>query len=100
MTNNNINPEKLFGEKWQKNEGKFLYAADNNRKVDSTGGQEKVTLTIDEMPSHDHKPQEGGSYLKAANDCNESYGSYSSGYLNGSSAYFTKTSPAGGNQPH
>ncbi len=51
MTNNNIYPEKVFGEKPQKIEGKFLYAADNNRKVDSTRGQEKVTLTIDEMPS-------------------------------------------------
>ena len=42
LTNNNINPEKLFGEKWQKIEGKFLYAADNNRKVDSTGIKKKL----------------------------------------------------------
>ena len=41
-TNNNINPEKLFGGKWQKIEGKFLYAADENTKVDSTGGQKKL----------------------------------------------------------
>ena len=100
LTNNNINPEKSFGEKWQKIEGKFLYAADNNRKVDSTGGQEKVTLTIDEMPSHDHIPQEGESYLNPSHYCYKSFNGYFSGYLNGSSASFTKTFPAGGNQPH
>ena len=49
------NPEKYFGGKWQKIEGKFLYAADNNRKVDTIGGQEKVTLSINEMPQHSHK---------------------------------------------
>ena len=93
MTNNNINPEKLFGEKWQKIEGKFLYATDNNRKVDSTGGQKKVK-TIDEKPFHDHTPQGRGSFLKAANYC------CSSGYGYWNCGCFTKTSPAGGNQPH
>jgi ABC-type amino acid transport substrate-binding protein len=53
-TNKNISPETLFGGKWQKIEGKFIYAADNNRKVDSIGGQEKVTLSIKEMPQHNH----------------------------------------------
>ena len=52
------------------------------------------------MPSHDHKPQEGGSYLKSSDYCNKSFNGYFSGYLNGSSASFTKTFPAGGNQPH
>ena len=59
-----LNPEKLFGGKWQKIEGKFLFAADDKRKVDSTGGKEKVTLTIEEMPSHDHEPLEGGLFAK------------------------------------
>ena len=76
MTNNNIYPEKVFGEKPQKIEGKFLYDADNNRKVDSTGGQEKVTMTIDEMPSHDHTPVEGGSYLKQGDYCYKSFNGY------------------------
>ena len=53
-TNQKTSPEILFGGKWQKIEGKFIYAADNNRKVDSTGGQEKVTLSIKEMPIHNH----------------------------------------------
>ena len=51
------------------------------------------------MPSHDHTPEGGGSYLKSSgwyvND-DELW----SGYLSGSSVSFTKTSPAGGNQPH
>ena len=61
-TNREINPEKLFGGKWQKIEGKFLFAADDERKVDSTGGKEKVILTIEEIPSYDHEPLEGGLF--------------------------------------
>ena len=80
-----------------KNWRKIFYAADNNRKVDSTGGQEKVTLTIDEMPSHEHT--QGGEYLTPSNYCDDS-GDYTSGYWSGSRAYFSKTSSAGGNQPH
>ena len=63
-TNQNINPENLFGGQWKKIEGKFIYAADSNRKVDSTGGQERVTLSINEMPSHQHTPSGGGNFLK------------------------------------
>ena len=51
-----MNPEKLFGGKWQIIEGKFLFAVDNKRKVDSTGGQKTITLIINKMPSHTHIP--------------------------------------------
>ena len=52
------------------------------------------------MPSHDHKPQEGESYLKTSDYCYKSFNGYQSGYWNWSSSSFTKTFPAGGNQPH
>ena len=51
----NISPEELFGGKWESISGRFLFSTDSNHSVDSTGGEEKHTLTIDEMPSHSHK---------------------------------------------
>ena len=97
-TNREINPEKLFGGKWQKIEGKFLFAADDERKVDSTGGKEKVILTIEEMPSHDHEPLGGGLFATYAR---QSY-SFQSGYYDNATYCNSceKTSLKGGNQPH
>lgn len=62
-TNDNRSPEELFGGKWEKIEGRFLYAADNNRRVNSTGGEERVTLTVNEIPSHNHKSIDGRKFL-------------------------------------
>ena len=50
----NISPEELFGGKWESIYGKFIFSTDSNHSVDSTGGEEKHQLTIDEMPSHNH----------------------------------------------
>ena len=47
-------PEELFGEKWESISGKFVFSIDGNHSVDSTGGEEKHTLTINEMPQHQH----------------------------------------------
>ena len=47
-------PEELFGGKWKSIDGKFIFSSDANHPVDSTGGEEKHCLTIDEMPSHYH----------------------------------------------
>ena len=99
-TNKNISPEKLFGWKWQKIEGKFIYAADDNRKVDSTGGEERVKLTISEMPSHIHTPEGGGNFVKhlkegvmcSAGPCYVSILKYDQ--------YCLSTSSTGRDQPH
>ena len=50
-----ISPESLFGGKWRKIEGKFLFASDSNHYVGQTGGEERHYLTTDEMPSHNHE---------------------------------------------
>lgn len=97
-TNRDINPEKLFGGKWEKIEGKFLFAADNERKVDSTGGQEKVTLTINEMPSHYHEPDGGGNFAKYYSSYTCGQGDYSNCVHD--DGYSSRTSSTGGNQPH
>ena len=68
-TNNSSSPETLFGGSWTRIYGKFVYAADSNRTVNSTGGQERLTLSINEIPSHNHKSYYGRKFLL-------SYGSY------------------------
>ena len=50
----NTSPEELFGGKWEAISGRFLFSTDSNHSVDSTGGEEKHTLTENEMPSHTH----------------------------------------------
>lgn len=40
-----------------------MYAADGNRRIGTTGGQERVTLSINEIPSHNHKSYDGRKFL-------------------------------------
>ena len=100
-TNKNNNPEDLFGGEWEKIEGRFVYAADNKRKVDSTGGEERVTLSVDEIPSHQHAPSGGGSFIKYKNNysCNREGGGDNKNFLEHGET-FSNTSSTGGGQSH
>ena len=51
----NTSPSDIFGGSWTKIRGRFLFASDSNHDVGSTGGSERHTLTIDEMPRHSHE---------------------------------------------
>jgi len=42
------------GTTWTKIEGRFLLGASSSYPVNSTGGEAKHTLTVDEIPSHNH----------------------------------------------
>jgi len=50
-----ISPDNIFGGKWKKIEGRFLFASNYNHSVGETGGEERHYLTIDEIPSHSHQ---------------------------------------------
>ena len=50
-----ISPDNIFGGRWQKIEGRFLFASNYNHSVGETGGEERHYLTIDEIPSHSHQ---------------------------------------------
>lgn len=50
----NISPTILFGGTWEKIEGRYILAASNSDKAGSTGGNEKVTLTQENLPVHTH----------------------------------------------
>ena len=47
-------PDNLFGGRWNKIEGRFLFASNSNHLVGETGGEERHELTIDEIPYHNH----------------------------------------------
>ena len=53
-SSNNKSPSEIFGGSWTKINGRFLFASDSNHYVGETGGEERVTLKIDEIPSHYH----------------------------------------------
>ena len=42
------------GTSWSKIEGRFLLGASSSHAVNSTGGSETVTLTVQQIPSHTH----------------------------------------------
>ena len=51
----NTSPSDIFGGSWTKIRGRFLFASDSNHDVGDTGGEERHTLTINEMPRHSHE---------------------------------------------
>lgn len=50
-----VNPAALFGGTWERIGGRFLLGADSTYAAGSTGGEAKHTLTVDEMPRHNHE---------------------------------------------
>ena len=60
-SSNNTDPGTLFGGTWQQIKDMFVLAAGDSYSVNSTGGEKTHTLTIDEIPSHDHSFTPSGS---------------------------------------
>lgn len=51
----NTDPSTLFGGVWEALTDRFLLGAGNMYAANSTGGEATHTLTVDEMPAHNHK---------------------------------------------
>ena len=58
ISDNSTSPATLFGGTWERIQDKFLLAAGATYAAGTMGGEATHTLTIDEMPSHNH------TYLK------------------------------------
>ena len=69
ITHNDENPSKRFGGTWELCKDVFLIGAGGNYDVLSTGGEETHTLTIEEMPSHNHTRP----FAKAAGKYGQTY---------------------------
>lgn len=96
------------GTSWSKIEGRFLIGASSSYVINSTGGEATHTLTISEMPSHNHASSTKKGAIPCWDNKASSTGKYY-GLYDGSLAYqssyaydinTTSTSYAGGNQKH
>lgn len=54
MSVNDINPNVLFGGRWEQLKDRFLLGSGDVYENGSTGGEATHTLTVNEMPSHRH----------------------------------------------
>lgn len=52
--NPDFSPAALYGGSWEKITGRFLIGAGGSYALGSTGGEANVTLTVNQMPSHEH----------------------------------------------
>lgn len=89
-----FNPESQWGGTWAKiAEGQCLIQAGNTYKLGSTGGEATHTLTVSEMPSHDH----GLNHFHGSRNFQHG-GDFTSLIVNGDGGYNTLTT--GGGQAH
>lgn len=72
--------------------GKFLFGANENYAVGDEGGEENVTLTISQMPRHDH-----GLYTQNGSDMNRAKITVTTSNATKTGDY---TAYTGGSQPH
>lgn len=56
-----VSPATLFGGTWERIENAFLWAVGADGTIGQTGGEKTHTLTLNEIPSHNH----GGTYTNA-----------------------------------
>ena len=54
MSVNSTNPGTLFGGTWAQIQNRFLLACGSSYSAGSTGGASTVTLTVDQIPAHNH----------------------------------------------
>ncbi len=97
------NPSTYFGGTWERIKGRFLLSADDSSyKVNNTGGEVTHTLTIDEMPSHNHDFSRGASnkYEHIYISTNGAWNTPSSGSGYGFGAGYMTISNRGGSQAH
>lgn len=90
-------PDVLFGGTWEQIKDTFLLSAGDEYTAGSTGGEAKHTLTIDEMPKHEHLPYRSGEgdVWSFTTEWTQNGGKNSWESMNGSFL-----GSAGNNQPH
>lgn len=54
MSVNSVNPGTLFGGTWQQIKDRFLLSAGDSYAAGGTGGAATVSLSVGNLPSHDH----------------------------------------------
>ena len=92
MSVNNVNPNELFiGTTWTRLQDRFLLGAGSTYSAGVTGGSSTVTLSTNEMPSHNHT-----TYFRKSGGA----GNGSWDYLDPGSNYGAASSNTGGGLAH
>ena len=106
MNINSTNPTDLFGGIWEQIKERFMLGCGDSHSAGSTGGEFNHTLTVDEMPNHEHVQagQTSDGMTNPVINVAQS-GEYSGAYMQynwqGGNAHLRiNTYPAGGNSPH
>jgi len=105
MSVNDTDPSLLFHGTWERIKDRFLLASGDTYSAGSTGGEATHTLTIDEMPSHNHIVCDdiaGKANVAQINAwrINELPNTKVTYVQKGQSFNGAETEPTGGSQPH
>lgn len=87
---NHTNPGTLFGGTWARLENAFLWGVDPSGAIGQTGGSKTHTLTVNELPAHNH----GGTYTNAGTSRTHAW------LTSNGSAMGYDTVSTGAGQPH
>lgn len=91
---NDTSPNTLFGGTWEQIKDKFLLSSGDTYQNGATGGEANHTLTVSEMPSHNHTI---GKYWNTSVGGNATMGSNATGI---GLTNNTGVGLAGNNEPH
>ena len=94
LSTSNVNPGQFFGGTWEPIKDRFLLLAGDTYKGGQTGGEAEHTLTIDEIPPHDHNDGKLKDSITANN------GSRSAVIVHKSENGTIPTTKTGGGQAH
>ena len=108
QTTNSKNPsERWANTEWEQINGRFLLGTDDSHTIGSTGGEFTHTLTVNEIPKHNHiqNGQTGDGNTNGVVNTAQSgdhYGAYLqyNYYGTGRRAKVMPTQDTGGNSPH
>ena len=105
ITQSNTNPNTIlnFGT-WERLKGKVCVGLDENdsnfNKVRKTGGSSTVTLTVNQIPSHDHESPSGGYFVEDGGSGSNMYTQSGDNFATKSSTPSRNVKSTGGGQPH
>lgn len=104
-TNSAFNPNTSWGGTWRKTaDGRCLIGANDTYPLGSTGGEATHTLSLNEIPSHDHNLSDWAMSWKQngqAGEVNLNASATADAWSNNHGYFKSQTSnPTGGGQPH
>lgn len=106
MSINNVSPSVLFGGEWEQIKDRFLLSAGDSYNAGDVGGEATHTLTINEMPRHNHNGDNSSRfYVSRGGSSSEANGlsvgnSFNEAGSTGGVRRAANTSNTGGGQAH